>query len=121
MKRDARARGLIGSYRVLPTALKHDTDSGRSPPAISASRDLGFVEPTRNLAQLQPAFAHALDLAQNILLVGQRHQLALAVLVALVAQLVAVRRRPESRTPCAFMCCSASRVRSEISSRSYWL
>ncbi len=78
---------------ALAAALEHDADSGRSPSAVSASRDLGLVEPARDLAQFQPVGAHALDRAQDFLLVGQRDQEATAIPVAFVAQFVAVGRR----------------------------
>ena len=67
-----------------------------TPDSVSPSPDARIIQPPRELVQLQPVAAHIPNLPQHILFFSQRHQQSPPVLIGVVAEAIAIRRRPEA-------------------------
>ena len=91
-QRNPGARWPKWMYLFGAVSSQHNTESLRSPDAIPPRRDLGLVQSSCDLMQLEPLCAHSLDLAQHFLLMRQRDQQTPPLVVNVLAELVPVRR-----------------------------
>lgn len=87
---NARAGWPNGTDLLCPLPPQKDAQPLCSPLAAASSWDSHFIQTSRDLVQFQTVGAHASDLAQDFLFIGQRHQQPPPIVVDLVAELVAI-------------------------------